>query len=158
MRAVVQRVSQARVSVDDDVVGQIGAGLCLFVGVMDGDEQKDVVSLAKKVSQLRIFEDGQGKMNQSVLDTGGAVLSISQFTLAGDVRKGNRPTGHGQALGIKRHREQPARKRVDEMARGQIPSLASTLDEELPLACGERLRDDPALVKAACSVRQAEKQ
>ncbi len=92
MRAVVQRVQRASVTVDGACVGSIEAGLCLLVGVMDGDTDKDVASLANKVAQLRIFEDEAGKMNRSVLDVGGAVLAVSQFTLAGDVRKGNRPS------------------------------------------------------------------
>jgi D-tyrosyl-tRNA(Tyr) deacylase len=92
MRAVVQRVSRASVRVDDATVGAIERGLCVLVGVMDGDVASDVASLAKKTAQLRIFEDESDKMNLSVGDIGGAVLAVSQFTLAGDVRKGNRPS------------------------------------------------------------------
>jgi D-aminoacyl-tRNA deacylase len=92
VRAVIQRVSRAAVRVEKEVVGAIDAGLCVFVGVMEGDGTADVASLAKKVAQLRIFEDTGGKMNLSVRDVDGAVLAISQFTLAGDARKGNRPS------------------------------------------------------------------
>ena len=91
MRAVVQRVTSAQVTVNDDLVGQIGAGLCVFVGVVEGDLTKDAFALAKKVACLRIFNDTDERMNLSVVQTGGAVLAVSQFTLAGDVRKGNRP-------------------------------------------------------------------
>lgn len=92
MRAVVQRVQRASVAVDDTLVGEIGLGLCVLLGVMVGDTEKDVATMAKKIAQLRIFEDDAGKMNDSVLDVGGAVLAVSQFTLAGDARKGNRPS------------------------------------------------------------------
>lgn len=92
MRAVVQRVERAEVTVDGSSVGVIERGLCVFVGVMVGDEDKDILVLAKKLAHLRVFEDAQGKMNASVLDVGGSVLAVSQFTLAGDARKGNRPS------------------------------------------------------------------
>lgn len=91
MRIVVQRCSEARVSVHGEVVGQIGLGLVLLVGVKAGDTESDVRYLAEKVAHLRIFEDEQGKMNHDVLSVGGGILSISQFTLYGDVRKGRRP-------------------------------------------------------------------
>ena len=92
MRAVVQRVSRAEVSVGPELVGRIGAGLCVLVGVGQGDLEADARGLAEKVTGLRIFEDGGGRMNLSLLDTGGALLAISQFTLFGDVRKGKRPS------------------------------------------------------------------
>ncbi len=91
VRAVVQRVSQASVSVDSRVAGSIGPGLCVLVGVGAGDSEGDARWLADKVLELRIFEDEQGKMNRSLLDTGGALLAVSQFTLYGDARKGTRP-------------------------------------------------------------------
>jgi D-aminoacyl-tRNA deacylase len=91
MRAVVQRVSAASVAVEGQVTGEIAAGLCVLVGVGQGDFPEDARWLADKVVDLRIFEDEQGKMNRSVLDAGGAVLAISQFTLFGDARKGARP-------------------------------------------------------------------
>ena len=91
MRAVVQRVSEASVAVDGQVVGQIGAGLCALIGVAAGDSEEDAQWLATKVIELRIFEDEQGKMNKSLLDSGGQLLAISQFTLLGDSRQGRRP-------------------------------------------------------------------
>ena len=91
MRAVVQRVSQASVSVDGAVTGAVGAGLCVLLGVGTGDSEEDARWMADKVADLRIFEDQGGKLNRSVLEAGGGVLSISQFTLYGDARKGTRP-------------------------------------------------------------------
>lgn len=91
MRVVVQRSRAAKVTVDGQVVGQIEHGLVLLVGVRTGDTASDVTYLAEKVAHLRIFPDEAGKMNRSVADIGGQILSISQFTLYGDVRKGRRP-------------------------------------------------------------------
>ncbi len=92
MRAVIQRVSQAEVVVSERSVGRIERGLLVLVGVAGDDEAADAERLADKVSELRIFEDAEGKMNLSVRDVGGAVLAVSQFTLLGDVRKGRRPS------------------------------------------------------------------
>jgi len=91
MRAVVQRVTEARVVVDGQVVGEIGRGLCVLVGAGAGDGDDDVAYLVGKLMGLRIFPDDDGKMNRSVMDVGGGVLAISQFTLFGDARKGRRP-------------------------------------------------------------------
>jgi D-tyrosyl-tRNA(Tyr) deacylase len=91
MRAVVQRVRSAQVSVGGDVVGRIGPGLLVFVGVAEGDGKTDTEYTASKILDLRIFPDGEGRMNRSVVDTGGGVLVVSQFTLLGDVRRGRRP-------------------------------------------------------------------
>lgn len=91
MRAVVQRVSEARVRVDSEVVGEIRAGLLVFLGVGREDTEKDVDFLAGKIAGLRIFPDEAQKMNLSLLDAGGAMLVVSQFTLHGDCRKGRRP-------------------------------------------------------------------
>lgn len=92
MRAVVQRVDKAKVTVDGKIVGEISRGLMVFVGVVEGDTEKDVQYLADKVTGLRIFEDEAEKMNLSVKDIGGEILSVSQFTLYGDCRKGKRPS------------------------------------------------------------------
>ncbi|HET8827423.1 MAG TPA: D-aminoacyl-tRNA deacylase [Terriglobales bacterium] len=92
MRAVVQRVSRAQVSVGEEVVGKIDAGLLVLLGSAKDDTSADAEYLAAKVVGLRIFEDENGKMNRSVVETGGDVLAVSQFTLYGDVRKGKRPS------------------------------------------------------------------
>ncbi|MGI6084611.1 MAG: D-aminoacyl-tRNA deacylase [Acetivibrionales bacterium] len=92
MRAVVQRVKQAKVSVDERVTGKIEKGILVLLGVGEDDEIKDLEYMADKIINLRIFEDNDDKMNLSVLNTGGEVLVVSQFTLYGDCRKGNRPS------------------------------------------------------------------
>jgi len=92
MRAVVQRVSRAKVTVDGEITGEIGAGLLVLLGVGSGDTRAEADYLADKIVGLRIFEDPGGKMNLSVVDSGGAVLAVSQFTLYGDVRRGKRPS------------------------------------------------------------------
>ncbi len=92
MRAVVQRVSRAQVTVADELTGAVNKGLLVLVGVTEGDTEKDAQYLADKVTGLRIFEDENGKMNLSVKDVGGKILSVSQFTLYGDCRKGKRPS------------------------------------------------------------------
>ena len=92
MKIVAQRVSASRVAVDGAVVGEIGTGLCILVGVAPGDTEHDAGRLAEKIANLRIFSDDEGKMNRSLLDVGGAVLAVSQFTLYADCRKGRRPS------------------------------------------------------------------
>lgn len=92
MRVVVQRCSRAEVRIDGVTVGQIGRGFLLLVGVTDGDSEAQADLLAKKVAQMRVFEDGEGKMNLALKDVDGAILSISQFTLYADCKKGNRPS------------------------------------------------------------------
>ena len=92
MRALVQRVAEARVTVDGQVVGEVGAGLLVLLGVTHTDTAAQAAWLAGKVAGLRIFEDADGKMNRSVGDVGGSVLAVSQFTLYGDCRKGRRPS------------------------------------------------------------------
>jgi D-tyrosyl-tRNA(Tyr) deacylase len=92
MRAVVQRVSEASVRVDGEIVGRIDAGLAVLLGVAVGDAEKDADLLADKVVHLRVFPDEAGQMNRSVSDVGGGVLVVSQFTLLGDARKGRRPS------------------------------------------------------------------
>ncbi len=91
MRAVIQRVTRASVVVENHVVGRIGLGLLILLGVARGDEEADARYLVEKFTTLRVFDDGQGKMNLSLTDVGGAVLVVSQFTLLGNVQKGRRP-------------------------------------------------------------------
>ncbi len=91
MRAVVQRVSRARVTVGDEVVGQIGPGYVVLLGVAREDDEAAADYLAEKVAGLRVFEDENGKMNRSIQEVGGSILAVSQFTLYGDVRRGRRP-------------------------------------------------------------------
>lgn len=94
MRAVIQRVTQAQVAVGEggEVVSKIGPGLCILLGIGKGDGERNAESMARKVGSLRIFNDDQGKLNRSVSETHGEVLVVSQFTLYGDCRKGNRPS------------------------------------------------------------------
>ncbi|UWQ31210.1 D-tyrosyl-tRNA(Tyr) deacylase [Leisingera sp. M527] len=91
MRALIQRVSEASVTVEGTAIGEIGPGLLILICAMEGDGQAQADQLAAKISKLRIFKDTGGKMNRSVLDTGGSALVVSQFTLAADTRRGNRP-------------------------------------------------------------------
>ena len=91
MRALIQRVSEASVTVDGETLGEIGPGLLILVCAMQGDSEAQADQLAAKISKLRIFKDEGGKLNLSVLDTGGSALVVSQFTLAADTRRGNRP-------------------------------------------------------------------
>lgn len=92
MRAVIQRVKSASVKVDGELVSEIGSGLLIFLGVAHNDTEKELEYIANKVANLRIFEDADGKMNLSLLDTGDSALVVSQFTLYGDCRKGRRPS------------------------------------------------------------------
>ena len=91
MRALIQRVAEASVSVNGDTVGQIGQGLLILICAMDGDTDAAAGKLATKISKLRIFKDEAGKMNRSILDVDGSALVVSQFTLSADTRRGNRP-------------------------------------------------------------------
>lgn len=92
MRAVVQRVTSASVTVTGELVGSIGLGLCVLVGVTHGDGPVQATTMARKLAELRVFPDDEGRMNRSVADVGGGLLVISQFTLYGDTRKGRRPS------------------------------------------------------------------
>jgi D-tyrosyl-tRNA(Tyr) deacylase len=123
MRGVVQRVREAAVEVDGEVVGRIGKGLLVLVGVARDDGREDVGYIAAKVRDLRVFEDEDGKMNRSVLDVGGAVLVVSQFTLCADVRRGRRPSFDAAA--------------PPDMARALYEDVARRLaDEGLTVATG----------------------
>lgn len=92
MRCVIQKVSRAKVSVDDETAGEIGTGILVLLGVSREDSEKDAVYILEKTLNLRIFEDSDGKMNLSLLDINGGLLVVSQFTLYGDTRKGRRPS------------------------------------------------------------------
>jgi len=92
MKAVIQRVLNSSVSVDGEIKGSIGKGFNVLLGVMDGDGEAQAELLAAKISKLRVFEDENGKMNKGILDIGGEILVISQFTLCADIKKGNRPS------------------------------------------------------------------
>ena len=92
MRAVLQRVTDADVSVDSKITGKIGKGFVILLGVEDGDSEVDADYLVEKITGLRVFEDSEGKMNLSMMDVGGELLSVSQFTLLADARKGRRPS------------------------------------------------------------------
>lgn len=97
MRVVVQRSKEARVTVKEKIVGRIDKGFVLLVGVTHEDMEEDAAFLAEKIADLRVFDDADGKMNLSILDKGGEILSVSQFTLYGDCRKGRRPNFMGAA-------------------------------------------------------------
>ena len=97
MRAVCQRVSEARVRVGGETVGEIGRGLCVLLGVARGDTEAEAARLAGKVARLRVFEDDAGHFDRSLLDVGGGALVVSQFTLLADTAKGNRPSFTGAA-------------------------------------------------------------
>jgi D-tyrosyl-tRNA(Tyr) deacylase len=121
MRALVQRVTRARVHVGDDVVGEIGPGLCVLVGVTHDDDSSVARKLAEKVWHLRVFDDDDGVMNRSVADTTGKVLVVSQFTLYGNTEKGRRPSW------IEAARPEHAEPLVDEMVR-ELRSLGATVE------------------------------
>lgn len=122
MRAVVQRVSRARVEVGGEEVGAIERGVLVLVGVADGDTDADLEWLARKLTALRVFPDAEGKMNRSVADVGGAALLVSQFTLCADVGKGTRPS-FGRAM-------EPA------LAQAMFDALVRRVGEAVPVATG----------------------
>ena len=123
MRVVLQRVTGARVTVDGEVVGSIGAGVCLLVGVQPEDTETDAAVMASKIAGLRIFPDAEGRMNRSLSDVGGEALVVSQFTLYADIRKGRRPSFTGAA--------------APEQARPLVDYLAACLrDLSIPVATG----------------------
>ena len=133
MRAVVQRVSRARVTVDGAEVGAIGPGLLVYLGVANEDGPADVQYIASKVRELRIFEDDRGRMNRSLGEAGGAILLVSQFTLCGDCRRGRRPSFDGAAP------PELARALYEAVARAMREAGADGRDRQLPGAHGRRV-------------------
>lgn len=124
MKAVVQRVTQAKVTVEGKVVGAIQSGLVVLLGIGQGDSEEEAQWMANKIANLRIFADENGKFNRSVLDIGGAVLLVSQFTLYGDARKGRRPSFTEAA--------------PPEIAEPLVNRVAQLLVENsVPVACGQ---------------------
>src|SRR5258705_13299111 len=133
MRAVIQRVSRANVTVDGEIVGEIGNGLVVLLGIARDDTEKDAIYLVEKIAALRIFDDATGVMNVSVKDIAGALLIVSQFTLYGDVRRGLRPSWIDAAAPeiarpLYEYFIAQSRKLVDEVACG---SFRSTMQVEL---------------------------
>ncbi|WP_165212895.1 D-aminoacyl-tRNA deacylase [Streptococcus tangpeifui] len=123
MRIVLQRVSQAQVSIDGEMVASIGSGLLLLVGVDPEDHQEDLEYMARKVLNMRVFSDDEGKMNLSVKDIGGKILSVSQFTLFANTKKGNRPAFTEAA--------------PPKMARKLYQDFNQILSRKIPLETGE---------------------
>ncbi len=124
MRAVIQRVTRGSVSVDGNVLSEIGLGYIILLGVGPDDNEEKAAALARKIALLRIFEDEQGKINKSILDVGGAAIVVSQFTLFADTRKGNRPSFVGAA--------------PPDMARALVDRFTALLAEQgVPTGSGE---------------------
>jgi D-tyrosyl-tRNA(Tyr) deacylase len=133
MRAVVQRVSRAKVTVDGETTGEIGSGLLVLLGVSSRDTESDALYLVEKILNLRVFEDEGGKMNLSLFDTGGGLLVISQFTLYGDTRRGRRPSyidaaGPDGANRLYEFYVAECRKRIGHVATGRFQAM---MDVEL---------------------------
>jgi len=123
MKVVIQRVTSASVTVAGEVVGSIDRGMLVLLGVADGDQEEDLQYLLEKTTGLRIFEDDAGKMNLSIVDVGGSMLIVSQFTLLGDIRKGKRPSFNGAA--------------APEVANRLYEQFAEAVGQRgIPVACG----------------------
>ena len=133
MRAVVQRVSRAKVTVDGEITGEIGNGLLVLLGVSAKDDEKDADYLVEKIINLRIFEDADDKMNLSLMDVKGSMLVVSQFTLYGDTRRGRRPSFIDAAPPVEANRlyehfVESARERIEHVATGRFQAM---MDVEL---------------------------
>jgi D-aminoacyl-tRNA deacylase len=132
MRAVVQRVAEASVTVDGEIVGRIGRGFLVLLGIAHADGEKEATWLARKIVGLRIFEDAEGKMNLGLSDVGGSVLAVSQFTLYGDARKGRRPSFIEAAR--PEHAQPLYAYFCDEVAREGIPVERGVFQAEMKVA------------------------
>ncbi|MGH1506060.1 MAG: D-aminoacyl-tRNA deacylase [Acidimicrobiales bacterium] len=141
MRAVVQRVSRAKVTVDDEVTGEIGAGLCVLVGVTHDDDEAAARKLAAKLVKLRIFSDADDKMNLSVADVGGSILIVSQFTLYGNAAKGNRPAFVDASR--PEHAEPLIQLVVDEIAAAGVPVATGRFRADMDV---ELVNDGPVTI------------
>jgi D-tyrosyl-tRNA(Tyr) deacylase len=138
MRVVIQRVAEASVTVDGNIVGQIGPGMLALVGIEQADTREDVGVAAGKITGLRIFGDDAGKMNLSVGDTGGSVLVVSQFTLLGDVRRGRRPSFTSAASPD--HAKKMVERLVDEIRSAGIETSTGVFGEHMSV---ELVNDGP---------------
>ena len=130
MRAVVQRVEHAAVSADGKVTGQIGAGLFVLLGITSEDGEKEAATIVDKVVNLRVFEDEAGKMNRSLLETGGELLVVSQFTLYGDARKGRRPSYNRAASP---EVAEPLYRRFLELAAERVPAGEGSFGDHMEI-------------------------
>ena len=138
MRAVIQRVSRASVTVDSEITGEINAGLLVLLGIHKDDGEAEINWMVDKVTNLRIFEDDDGKMNRSLLDTGGAMLVVSQFTLYGDCRKGRRP-GYSSAAPPK-SAEDLYQQFIDAVKQKNIPTASGRFQAHMDV---ELVNDGP---------------
>jgi D-aminoacyl-tRNA deacylase len=141
VRALVQRVTEARVRVDGEVVGEIGAGLCVLVGATHDDTDAHAAKLAAKVANLRVFDDDAGVMNRSLLETGGAALVVSQFTLYGDTARGRRPSWVAAAR--PEHAEPLVEQFVRELAALGVPIATGRFRADMQVAL---VNDGPVTV------------
>ena len=145
MRAVIQRVKHTSLCVGGVLVSEIPGGLAVYLGVAPDDSERNAASMAKKIAQLRIFEDGQGKMNLSVRDVGGEVLLISQFTLYGDCTHGNRPSFIGAA---RPEAAEPLYLRTAELLRGYgVPVCTGIFGADMKI---EQYNDGPVTIVYEC--------
>jgi len=141
MRAVCQRVAEARVRVGGEAVAEIGPGLCVLLGVAAGDGEEEAARLAGKVARLRVFADAEGRFDRSVLDAGGAALVVSQFTLIADTAKGNRPSFAGAAPP---ERAEPLYELFcDELARTGVPVFRGVFGAKMAV---ELVNDGPVTI------------
>jgi D-aminoacyl-tRNA deacylase len=132
VRALVQRVTSASVTVAGEMVGEIGEGLCALIGITHDDDETSAAKLAAKVANLRVFDDADGAMNRSLLDTGGAALVVSQFTLYGDTDRGRRPSG--VSAGRPEHAEPLIERLVAELSTLGVPVATGVFRADMQVA------------------------